>query len=64
MANINLGNAQFELKVNGADEAIEKLNQLEGKLIEVKSLIREITSMGIAINFFESEKLVDDSLDN
>lgn len=62
MGLINLGNENFELKVEGVDIALEKLNELEKKLIEVKNLIEEVRSMSVNINFF-GEQLEDETSD-
>lgn len=61
MANINLGNANFKMYVSGVDETLDKLNSLEEKLKEVKSLIHEITSLEVKINFVNSEKQEDET---
>lgn len=62
MGLINLGNQNFELRVEGVDTALEKLNELEKKLIEVKNLIEEVRSMSVNINFF-GEQLEDETSD-
>lgn len=61
MRTINLGNANFRMEVQGADEALEKLNLLQEKLKEVNSLINEITSSEVKISFFDSLQQEDDS---
>ncbi|MGF0040625.1 hypothetical protein ACQRBF_07580 [Peptoniphilaceae bacterium SGI.131] len=44
------------MHVLGVDETVDKLNSLEEKLKEVKSLINEITSLEVNINFVSPEK--------
>lgn len=60
MNSINLGGDILELRVVGADEALEKLNELEVKLKEVRALTEEITYMTVGINFFEVGIQTDD----
>lgn len=51
----------LKVKVYGLEEYLEKLNELEEKLIDVKSLIEEINSMSLGVLF--SKKGADDLLD-
>lgn len=58
--NINLGGSILKLEVRGADEALEKVNLLTQKLAEAKSLISEIASMELDINFSSEDDKTSD----
>ena len=57
--NINLGGCKLRLETIGVDESLEKLNLLILKLIEAKSLIDEIASIELDINFLSSDVIND-----
>lgn len=59
---MNLGNLTTNININGVKEVLTKLDNLEKKLQEVKTLISEINSCNIEIKI--NEKPVDDSHDN
>lgn len=53
-------NNEYCFKVYGVEEYLDKLNEINKKLTEVKDLIEEINSMSIETEF--SEKQVGDQL--
>lgn len=53
-------NDEYCFKVYGVEEYLDKLNEINKKLTEVKTLIEEINSMSIETEF--SEKQVGDQL--
>lgn len=60
MKQINLGNTVFRINTVGVDETLEKLNLLQEKLKEAKSLIHDIASMEIDIKFATFEQQEDE----
>ena len=46
-------NDEYCFKVYGVEEYLEKLNEINKKLTEVKTLIKEINSMSIETEFSE-----------
>lgn len=52
----NFTKANLEINIKGIEEYLEKINELEKKLIDVKSLIREISSMSLDVNFSGKEE--------
>lgn len=54
-------NDEYCFKVYGVEEYLDKLNEINKKLTEVKTLIKEINSMSIETEF--SERQVGDQLD-
>lgn len=58
----NFINSKVKINVECIEICLEKLNELEKKLNDVNSLIKEISSMSIDINF--GEKQEDDLLNN
>lgn len=46
---VNMGGLLLDLKINGIDEALEKLNLLNKKIEEANSLIKELTSSKVEI---------------
>lgn len=55
MSNINLGGNNLSLRVDGVDEALEKLNMLLKKLEEANSLIKEIASIEVSVSFMDGK---------
>lgn len=53
-------NDEYCFKVYGVEEYLDKLNEINKKLTEVKTLIEEINSMSIETEF--SERQVGDQL--
>lgn len=53
-------NDEYYFKFYGVEEYLDKLNEINKKLTEVKTLIEEINSMSIETEF--SEKQVGDQL--
>ncbi len=51
MEKINLGGKDLSMWVSGVNETLEKLNLLEEKIAEVNTLINELNSAKIEINF-------------
>ena len=58
----NFINSNVKINVEGIELCLEKLNELEKKLNDVNSLIKEISSMSIDINF--GDKQEDDLLNS
>lgn len=58
----NFINSNVKINVEGIEICLAKLNELEKKLNDVNSLIKEISSMSIDINF--GEKQEDDLLNS
>lgn len=48
-------NDEYCFKVYGVEEYLEKLNEINKKLTEVKNLIKEINSMSIETEFSERQ---------
>ncbi|MDU7069693.1 MAG: hypothetical protein E6343_17225 [Clostridium perfringens] len=55
---VNMGGLLLDLKVSGMDEVLEKLDLLNKKLEEANSLIKEIASSKVEMNFTSSDCLV------
>lgn len=49
-------NDEYCFKVYGVEEYLDKLNEINKKLTEVKALIEEINSMSIETEFSERHK--------
>ncbi len=54
---VNLGGANLRMFVSGVDESLEKLNLLTQKIAEVNSLILELNSAQVKINFTSNDVL-------
>ena len=52
----NFINSNVKINVEGIELCLEKLNELEKKLNDVNSLIKEISSMSIDINFGDKQE--------
>ncbi|MGU8655265.1 hypothetical protein ACV3RG_16300 [Clostridium perfringens] len=52
---VNMGGLLLDLKINGVDETLEKLNLLNKKLKEADDLIKEISKTKIEIEFGQLE---------
>lgn len=61
MSGLNIGNVNYEFRVTGVEEALKTLNELEEKLKEVKTLISEITSLPVSINYVSDVKQEDET---
>ncbi len=58
---VNLGGINMKITATGADEALDKVNQLVDKLKEARTLVNELASMNVNINFGnDGEKLLND----
>ena len=53
----NLGNALFEVKARGADEALAKLNEIVELMTKVRVLTYEVSKMAVSIDLLKASDL-------
>lgn len=56
MGRLNIGGAYLDLKVEGLDTALQKMNEYQEKLKEAQSIAKELASIDLSLNFSKDEK--------